>query len=56
MTKRKKQTQKNKTKPEEVGMRYHLIKGWENFQRLRAWVQIVIASVILIGVHQLILH
>ncbi len=56
MTKQKKQTQKIKPKAKEVGMRYHLIKAWQGFERLKCWVQIIIASAILIGIHQLINH
>ena len=56
MTKRKKQTPKNKTKAKEVGMRYHLIKAWQGFERLKCLVQIIIASAILIAIHQFIVH
>ena len=56
MTKRKKQTQKNKPKAKEVGMRYHIKKAWQGFERLKSWVQIIIASAIIIGIHQLINH
>ena len=53
---KKKQTQKNKPKAKEVSMRYHIKKAWQGFERLKSWVQIIIASAILIGIHQLINH
>ena len=53
---KKKQTPKNKPKAKEVGMRYHLIKAWQGFERLKCWVQIIIASAILIAIHQFIVH
>ena len=44
------------TKRKEISMKEKLKKYFKTFKKLKTWVQILIASVILIIIHSFVLH